>query len=444
MARTRLLSRRRALAMVGGVGVAAGLARPNVARAADITLSMWTCYPELVAWYQAVGEAYSKQHPNVKFSFLSSSAREGEQKITVAVPTGTGPDIYDVTANIGINFIESGMLAPNPPEIDAYFKSGAWTKVVADYFSVKGKTYGLPLFDGRDALYYNKTMFKEAGIAAPPDNFPELLAAAQKLVKVDASGKMTRSGISLRLSGQGSGIAEKWNFLVETAGGALVVQTPSGKWHNGFDNDAGRSALNFFVEAVQKYKIDDPKILHDADAFVSGTTAMLFREPWVIGEIQQKAPTLDYGVVPVPRWTAAGPHKMLLQPYPIYVNTNKKGGNQEAAWDFLKFLTTPENSLKCTEMTGWVTARQGVDWQPLLSKTPQFGAFVTPPKDLVFYLDPIMSAFDELETKVASLLPPAYVNPALLGNPAKIAEAVHQMAEQADRVLKDADLYGTS
>ena len=140
MTNTGLLSRRTALRVAGGAGIAAGLARPRAAHAADVTLAMWTCFPELVPCYQAVGEAYTKQHPNVKFSFLSSSAREAEQKITVAVPTGTGPDIYDVTANIGINFIESGLLQPNPPDIDTYFKSGAWTKQVADYFSVKGKT----------------------------------------------------------------------------------------------------------------------------------------------------------------------------------------------------------------------------------------------------------------------------------------------------------------
>ena len=138
---------------------------------------------------------------------------------------------------------------------------------------------------------------------------------------------MTRSGISLRLSGQGSGIAEKFRFVLEPAGGSLIVKTPSGKWHNGFDNEAGRAALQFYVDAVQKDKVDDPKIQHDADAFVAGTTAMLFREAWVIGEIQQKNPSLDYGVVPIPSWTAGEPHKMLLQPWGIYVNG--KSGNQD-------------------------------------------------------------------------------------------------------------------
>ena len=40
---------------------------------------------------------------------------------------------------------------------------------------------------------------------------------------------MTRSGISLRLSGQGSGIGEKFRFILEPAGGSLIARTASGK-----------------------------------------------------------------------------------------------------------------------------------------------------------------------------------------------------------------------
>ena len=92
--------------------------------------------------------------------------------------------------------------------------------------------------------------------------------------------------------------------MLEAAGASVIVKTASGKYHNNFDNDAGRAALQFVVDAVQKYKIDDPKVQHDAAAFVAGATAMLFREAWVIGEIQEKSPTLEYGVAPIPSWTA--------------------------------------------------------------------------------------------------------------------------------------------
>ena len=442
---TTRIDRRTALKLAAGAGLAStgALRYASPAQAADTALTIWTGFPECAPFYQAVADAYAKVHPEVKITVFSTDLRSIEQKLSAAVPTGTGPDIYDIGTNISVNFIGAGLLQPNPPAIDAYMKSGPWPKSVVDYFTDQGKTYGLPLMDGsRASLYYNKAMFKEAGIAAPPTTFAELVDAARKLTKIDATGKMTRSGISLRLSGQGGGITEKFRFVLEPAGGALIVQTPSGKWHNGFDNQAGHDALQFYIDAVQKYKIDDPKILHDADAFVSGATAMLMREAWVIGEIQEKAPTLEYGVVPVPKWNAAGPYKMLLQPWPIYVNS--KGKNPDTCWDFLKFLTSQENALKLTQMTGWVTERQDIDWQPVLAKTPQFGVFVAPPKDISYYVDPVLTAFDEIESKVADKLTAAYVNPALNGDPAKVADAVHQMAQVTDGILKDADLYGTT
>jgi multiple sugar transport system substrate-binding protein len=251
---------------------------------------------------------------------------------------------------------------------------------------------------------------------------------------------MTRSGISLRLSGQGSGIGEKFRFVLEPAGGSLIAKTTSGKYHNNYDNAAGRAALQFYIDAVQKYKIDDPKIPHDSDAFVAGTTAMFFREAWVIGEIQQKNATLDYGVVPIPRWRAGSPYKMLLQPWGIYVNG--KSNNKTVSWDFLKFLTNKQNAFRLTSMTGWVSERRDVDWKPLLAKTPQFGVFVSPPKGIVYYVEPVLSAWDEIETKLASRLTDAYVDPSLNDEPTKVAQTIHTMAAETDAILKDAGLYG--
>jgi len=430
------------LAAGAGLATAAGLGIGSASSAASaVTLSLWTGYPELVPWYKAVATGYATSHPNVTVTVFSTSLREAEAKLSAAVPTGTGPDVYDIGTNISVKFIDGGLLDPNPPEIVQYMKSGVWDSSVVDFFNVGGKYYGLPLQDGsRASMFYNKTMFKEAGIAAPPTTFPDLIAAARKLTKIDSTGKMTRSGLSLRLSGQGSGIAEKFRFVLEPAGGSLIAKTKSGKYHNNYDNAAGRSALQFYVDAVQKYKIDDPKIPHDADAFVAGTTAMLFREAWVIGEIQQKNPTLDYGVVPIPRWRAGSPYRMLLQPWGIYVNG--KSNNKSVSWDFLKFLTNAQNAVQLTSMTGWISERRDVDWKSLLAKTPQFGVFVSPPKGIVFYVEPVLSAWDEIETKLADRLVDAYVNPSLNNNPAKVAGTIHTMAAETDQILKTADLYG--
>ena len=439
------VGRRTVLKLAAGAGLASasGIALAPRAQAADTTLAIWTGFPELQPFYEAVAKAYSSANPGVKCTVFSTSLHETEQKLSAAVPTGTGPDVYDIGTNISVNFIESGLIDPNPADVDKYLKSGAWNKFVVDFFTLNGKTYGLPLMEGSKAsMFYNKTMFKEAGIAGSPASMAELVDAAKKLVKFDSTGKMIRSGISLRLSGQGSGITEKFRYLLEGAGASVIVKTASGKYHNNFDNDAGRAALQWVVDAVQKHKIDDPKVQHDAAAFAAGTTAMLWREAWVIGEIHDKAPTLDYGVAPIPKWTASSPNRMLLQPWGVYVNG--KSANKPAAWEFVKFLTNPENSFRITDMTGWVSEREDVDWKPLLAKTPQFETFVSPPKGMDYYVEPILAPWDEIQSKMADKLTAAYIDPALNGNPAKLAEAVKAMAAQTDQLLKDADMYGAS
>ena len=433
------LGRRDALALGGAAATVAAIPTAR----ADAHLTVWTGYPEIQPVYQAVAAEYAKTHPGVTFDFFSSQLRQAEQKLTAAVPTGTGPDVYDIGTNISVNFIENGLIDPNPPEIDAYMKSGPWDKFTVDFLTVDGKTYGLPFLEGsRASLYWNKTYFKEAGIAGPPATFPELIEAAKKLVKFDSQGRMTRSGISLRLSGQGSGIGEKFRYLLAATGGSALERTPSGKWHNGYDNQSGRDSLTFYVDAVQTWHIDDPKVLHDADAFATGATAMLFRESWVIGEIQSKNPNLDYGVVPIPAWKAGMPHWMMLQPEGVYVSG--QSSNKKVAWDFVKFLTNPENGLRLTEVTGWLSPRTDIDWKPLLAKTPQFKTFVEPPADIKYYVEPVLPPWDEIETRMADRLTAAYVDPSLKGNPQKIAATIHSMAQQTDQILKDANLYGTS
>ena len=193
------------------------------AHAADVTLAIWTGYPELVPVYKAVSEEYAKTNPGVKFTILSTTLREHEQKLSTAMPTGTGPDIFDVGTNISVNFAGAGLIAPNPPDIDAFLKSGAYRPELVKVFTFGGKTYGLPFLFSTPAMFWNRAMFKEAGLEGPPKTYVELMDAARKLVKFDSTGKMTRSGISLRLSGQGSGIGEKFRFVLEPAGGSLIT-----------------------------------------------------------------------------------------------------------------------------------------------------------------------------------------------------------------------------
>ena len=299
------LGRRTFLVRVGRVGLvaAAGALRPRISVAAPVTLSLWSA-SEMEPFYKMAAEEYAKTHPGFTLETLSSPLRELEQTLKASIPTDTGPDLFEIGRNAAITFADAGLLPPNPPNVMALLESKAYNPVVVEYGTWKGRTYGIPVLDGaKPALFYNTKMFAEVGLdlKKPPQTFDELMGAARKLAKKDASGNLTRAGISLRLSGQGSGVTEKFWYVLYAMGGDPIVQTKSGKWHNNYDNDAGRAALKFYIDTVHKYHVDDPTLPHDWTAFANEQAAMLMREAWVIGILKAKAPKVQYNTVAIPR-----------------------------------------------------------------------------------------------------------------------------------------------
>lgn len=438
------LGRRRFLAGVAraGLGAAVGTSflRPRTSVAAEpVTLSLWSAH-DIEPFYQMAAEAYAKTHPGFKLETVSSTLRELEQKLKASIPTGTGPDLFEMGRSITILFADAGLLPPNPPDVMRLLTSKAYNPAVVEYGMWKGRSYGIPVMDGsRPALFYNTKMFAEVGLnpKKPPETFDELMVAARKLAKADASGNLTRAGISLRLSGQGSGVAEKFWYVLYAMGGDPIVQTKSGAWHNNYDNDAGRSALTFYIDAVHKYRVDDPKLPHDWTAFANEQAAMLMREAWVIGVMKAKASAVQYNTVAIPRARRWGG---MTQPWSIYV---AKGKNMESAWDFAKFLVTPPMAVRLVKTHGWTSLREDIDWGPLVKETPQLKPFIQWDKGRALYAEPALLAWDEIETKMAERLVFAFSDKSLLDNPASIAKTIKDMAAQTDDVLKREGQYGT-
>ena len=439
-------TRRTFLKQVGAAGMAASagtsLLRPRVSTAASaVTLSIWTGYPEIEPFYKKAAEEYAKTHPGFKLETLSSQLREMEQKLTAAIPTDTGPDIFEIGRTITITFADAGLLPANPPKVMSLLKSKAYPAVVVDYNTYKGKVYGIPFLEGsKPALFYNTKMFKEVGLdpTKPAATFDELMAAARKLAKKDASGNLVRAGISLRLSGQGAGVAEKFWYVLYAMGGDPIVQTKSGKWHNNYDNEAGRAALKYYVDAVFKYQVDDTKLQHDAAAFASEQAAMLMREAWVIGELKEKGPKVEYSTVAVPRAKRWGG---MTQPWSLYVTKSTK--NPDVAWDFAQFMVSPPMAVELVKMTGWTSMRDDVDWSPILKDTPQFKPFLVWDKGRALYAEPAIPVWDEIETKMADRLVASFADKSLLDNPDGTAKRIKEIAAQSDDLLKKAGVYGT-
>lgn len=407
----------------------------GLASAQKVQLSIWSGYPEMVPFYQQVAADYMKENPNVEISVLANPLREHEQKLSAAIPSNTAADIIETTSYVMRKFIEAGWVNPNPSDIDAFLQGGLFDDFYVNDLSVDGKTYGLPLFQGRQVMFYNTAMFREAGLPGAPTTWDEVIEYSQKLAQYNDNGELVRAGISLRKSGGGSGVAEKWRFWLYPAGGEIVEEVAPGKWRNGYNNQAGQEALALYIDLLHKYKVDDFKVRADSDGFVLESHAMFTRESWVVGHMAQYAPDVEYATAPLPVHHRAGTISNLVN---MYVSKNSR--NPEAAWDFLLFMFKPEYQRLMLSEVGWFPCLTA-DYEDILEAVPQYRAFLEMPEGFELYGIPPLACFDEIQTKLAERLITAFMDESLVDNPEAIAAFLAEAAAETDAILKENGVY---
>jgi multiple sugar transport system substrate-binding protein len=405
----------------------------------SIEISLWGGWPEIEPIYQEVAAAYKEEHPNVTIKVLTSPLREFEQKLSATIPADTAACIIEASPYPMQKFLAAGLIPPAPANVVEFMTaSGRFPEaLVKDNLGEDGNYYGINYFQGRHVIYWNKDKFEAAGLAGPPAKMEELVAYAQKLAEYDGD-TLTSSGVSLRLSGGGSGVGEKFWMYLFPNGGSIIEKTPSGKWHNGYNNEAGRKTVQMYLDLVWKYKADSHEIKHDAEAFELEQTAMFVRESWVIGDAAKKAPNLNFDTAPMPKGERWGD---LATGVNLYVTRNCK--HSDVAWDFILFLNSEENLQALLKKTGWLPQRLDIDLSPVVNETPQYKSFLFSDPDYQIYTYPTLPEFDEILTKFAERLVNAFLDQSLVDNPDGVAKLLEEAAVETDAILERNGHYGT-
>jgi multiple sugar transport system substrate-binding protein len=167
--------------------LAAGvMALPTAAWAEPVNISYLTHWaPETVALLENAAKEYAKTNPDVAvtvravpFGDLLTTLRSQGGDSEGATIAG----IYDLWLP---ELARDKLVAPAPDAVASEVK-GAWPAGIVSAASVGGTLYGIPNEIDVYALNYNKALFSEGGISAPPKTWDELKDAAAKLTKKDA------------------------------------------------------------------------------------------------------------------------------------------------------------------------------------------------------------------------------------------------------------------
>lgn len=308
-----------------------------------------------VAWGKATVAAWNKAHPDQQVGGEEIPAgSSSEEVITAAIAAGNAPClVFNGSPSAISGWVRQGGLVPLNDFSDgaSYIEGRSGATVAAEYKSTDGKYYQLPWKSNPVMIFYNKDLFKAAGL--DPDHpalstYADFTATAQKLV---SSGAAQYAVAPAPTNEFFQNWFDFYPLYIAQSGGQPLVQGGRAT----FDDPAGQAVADFWAGVYAKNLA--PKEKYNGDAFADKKSAMAIVGPWAIASYAGK---VNWGAVPVP--TSAG-----LPADQIHTFADSKTvsvfsacKNRETAWDFLKFATDQDNDGALLSMTGQMPLRTGL------------------------------------------------------------------------------------
>lgn len=136
--------------------------------------------PHQDAW-QEMADTYMAEHPNVTINITILANEPFKSKLTTVMQAGEPPDLFQSWGGGVMNeFAKAGLLKDISAEIEGEWGDSFGAGALGVY-AYNGVQYGVPWDMGMVGFWYNKDLFAEAGIEAPPETWSEFLDDVQKL-----------------------------------------------------------------------------------------------------------------------------------------------------------------------------------------------------------------------------------------------------------------------
>ncbi|MFF3560715.1 ABC transporter substrate-binding protein [Streptomyces sp. NPDC002574] len=261
-------------------------------------------------------------------------------RILAAATSGQGPDVLNIGNTWSASLQATGALRPF--DAKAFDTIGGKDRFVDAALGATGAEgqdpAAVPLYSLAYGLYYNKKMFADAGIAAPPATWDELVADGKKLTKDGKYG----------LAVEGGNLSENVHhaFVFGKQHGADFFDA-SGK--PTFTTPEAVAAVKQYIDFIAKDKIAAPGNAEYAANqsvadFATGKAGMLL---WQAAGSSLKSHGMkpeDYGVAQVPFQTkgATGDTAVNSMVAGINLAVFKKTKNVDGALKFVKFMTSDD------------------------------------------------------------------------------------------------------
>jgi multiple sugar transport system substrate-binding protein len=315
-------------------------------------------------------DRFEADHPGAKVELQTVSWTDINQKVTTLVSTNQAPDILNLDAYA--NFAGDELLLPAEEVLSPETQADFLDKF-AENGKYEGTQYGIPFVGSVRALFYNKDIFRKAGIEEPPATWDQLRDAA---AKISAKGE-TGYGMPL---GPEEAQAEF----------SLFMWGNGGDWVDGdqwtITEPQNVEALQFMSDLANRDKVTQPNpgTTNRTDlwkVFGAGKIGMVMGSSFYPVLLKDQNPKLQYGVAPVPVNGSSEPVTLGVEDYLMAFNTTD---NKPVVKAFLDFVFTQENYGRFIDTEGFLPVTESVSDQ-VAAKDPNQKLFIESVDDARFY-----------------------------------------------------------
>ncbi len=309
---------------------------------------------------RALYREFEAKNPGVKIRIEGvPGSQEYVSKMLLSFIAGTEPDILTLDASSAAVFINNGVLSDLAPlaKADKAFSFEDYFPNVVAIASRGDKVYAVPSDFTPMVMYYNKRLFREAGVQYPKPGwtYADFLDKAKKLTKKGQYGFKFTNWMP------------GWVTWIWNQGGDVL--DPQGTTARGaFDSEKSQQGIKFIDDLIRVHHTS-PSLSQTAslgvDLFTNGQAAMEISGHWamvgysVAPKDAKGQPLLkmeDVGVVELPTQL----NKSVTVMYEAGFAIGKNCKHREAAWKFIQFMTSEYAQRKLNKTGIAVSARKDI------------------------------------------------------------------------------------
>jgi ABC-type glycerol-3-phosphate transport system substrate-binding protein len=272
---------------------------------------------------------FNKKHPDITIERLDKKGTEYATFYQTQVVAGTAPDIIDVQGALWLEYAAKGGLVDLTDYLkrDQDYTQRIYPEILKGWV-YSGRNYGVPMYISKTLLFYNKLLFKEAGLTDPPKSFDQLLEYARKMSKGEKSGLIT--------------LNFDWLYWPLLAMNGVELLTPDYK-KAAFNTPKAVQVVEALAKATQEGAINKiswtTRWVEPNSAFGSGTVGMLHAHAPAFLWFKGNAPWVNENTVGAAHlpggWSTPNSHSWLI---------SKGTKLPDAAWDFVKIASSGEGA----------------------------------------------------------------------------------------------------